>query len=149
MPPSRCLHFSHGLIASFQLCAISSLPSLCTIHHCRCYSHLVHVVFQLCWYVLVAHYPSIFRFDQAIFTLLLTSFSAPPLASNNEPRYVNVFTVHFFFLNVDSFVFLWTWHVLCFLLCLLFVCGTQMYTASFIAVTQHLLYYVHKLTGQP
>ena len=33
------------------------------------------------------------HFDQAIFTLLCTSFSAPPLASNNEPRYLNVFTV--------------------------------------------------------
>ena len=33
------------------------------------------------------------HFDQAIFTLLFTSFSAPPLASNIEPRYLNVFTV--------------------------------------------------------
>ena len=33
------------------------------------------------------------HFDQAIFTLLFTYFSAPPLASNIEPRYLNVFTV--------------------------------------------------------
>ena len=32
------------------------------------------------------------HYDQAIFTLLFTSFSAPPLASNNEPKYLNVFT---------------------------------------------------------
>ena len=33
------------------------------------------------------------HFDQAIYTLLFTSFSAPPFASNMEPRYLNVFTV--------------------------------------------------------
>ena len=33
------------------------------------------------------------HFDQAIFTLLFTYFSAPPLALNIEPRYLNVFTV--------------------------------------------------------
>ena len=30
------------------------------------------------------------HFDQAIFTLLFTSLSAPPLASNNDPMYLNV-----------------------------------------------------------
>ena len=52
------------------------------------------------------------HFDQAICTMLFTSFSAPPLASNNVPSYVNIFTVFIFFLNVDSFVFFWAWHVL-------------------------------------
>ena len=33
------------------------------------------------------------HFDQAIFPLLLTSFSAPPLASNIETRYFNLFTL--------------------------------------------------------
>ena len=62
---------------------------LCSIHHGRFYSRLVHFVFQLCWYVPVAHHPSSsLHFDQAIFTLLFTSFSAPPLALNIEPRYL-------------------------------------------------------------
>ena len=32
------------------------------------------------------------HFDEAIFILLFTYFSASPLASNNEPRYLTVFT---------------------------------------------------------
>ena len=69
-----CL-FPHGLVSSFllptaacafQLCAtfplllLSNCPTICTIHHGRFYSRLVHFVFQLCWYVHVAHHPSSF-----------------------------------------------------------------------------------------
>ena len=45
-----------------SLCAMSSSPSfqLSNIHHGWFYSRLVDGVFQLCWYVPVAHHPSSF-----------------------------------------------------------------------------------------
>ena len=91
VPLSRGLHFSHDLIWSFllpttacafQLCAISSPPSFvlsCLVLSCMFLSQITPVVSL--------------HFDQAIFTMLFTSFSAPPLASNIEPRYLNVLTV--------------------------------------------------------
>ena len=71
---SRCLHFSHDLVSSFllppqhahfscvqfPLLLLSNCPTFCTIHHGRFYSRLVHFVFQLYWYVPVAHHPSRF-----------------------------------------------------------------------------------------
>ena len=35
-------------------------PTFCFIHDGRFYSRLVHIVFQLCWYVPVTHHPSSF-----------------------------------------------------------------------------------------
>ena len=127
MPLSRCLHFSHELIVSFllptatlahfscvhfPLLLLSNCPTCCTIHHCRVYSRLGYFFFQLCGMFLSHITPIISpHFDQAIFTVLFTSFSAPPLASNNEPRHLNVFTVFTYFTELDSLVFFWTWHV--------------------------------------
>ena len=151
MPLSRCLHFSHDIGSPFllptaacalQLCAyplflLSNCPKFCTIHHGRFYSRRVHFVFQLCWYVPVAHHPNSFlssTFDQAIFPVLFTSFWAPSLTLNNEPIYLNC--LHFFFLNVDRLIFFWAWHVFCFS-----VRGTQMSLSISLAATQLLLYY--------
>ena len=78
-----------NFLSSFFNC-----PTFCTIHHGRFYSRLVHFVFQLCWYVPVAHHPSSFPplWPGNLYSVF-TAFSAPPLASNIEPRYLNVFTV--------------------------------------------------------
>ena len=72
---SRCLHFSHELqfrlssfppqhahfiCVQFPLLLLSNCPTFCTIHHGWLYSLLVNFVFQLCWYVPVAHHPSSF-----------------------------------------------------------------------------------------
>ena len=87
------------------------------------------------------------HFDQAIFTLLFTPLSAPPLSSNNEPKYLDMFTVcTSFVLIVVILVLFWAWHVGAYsvFLCLLLVRGTQMYLSISLAAPQLLLYYVHK-----
>ena len=109
---------AHFSCVQFPLLLPSNCPTSFTIHHGRFYSRLVHFVFQVCWYVPVAHHPVVsLHFDQAIFTLLFTSFSA----SNNLPRYC----IRFFFLNVDSLVFFWAWHAHWFFLCLHFSPGNS------------------------
>ena len=104
------------------------------------FSRCVHFVFQLCWYVPVAHSVVSLHCDQAIFTLLFTSFSAPPLASNYESRYLKVFTV---FTSFSNGLFLGMACTL-FFFCLLLVRGTQMSLSISLAATQCLLYYVRK-----
>ena len=53
--PPQHAHFS---CVQFPLLLLSNCSTLCTIHYGRFYSRLVHFVFQLCWYVPVAHHPS-------------------------------------------------------------------------------------------
>ena len=58
---SSCpLQHAHFSCVQFPLLLLSNCPIFCTIHHGRFYCRLVHFVFQLCWYVPVAHHPSSF-----------------------------------------------------------------------------------------
>ena len=82
----------------------------------RFYSRLVHFVFQLCWYVPVAHHPSSFpplwpgNLYSVVYIFLCSSVGIKHWAQILERFHC----LHFFFLNVDSLVSFWTWHILCF-----------------------------------
>ena len=54
-----CPPRAHLSCVQFPL-ILSNCPTFCSIHHGRFYNRLVHFVFQLCWYVPVAHHPSSF-----------------------------------------------------------------------------------------
>ena len=64
------------------------------LHHGRVYSRLVHIVFQLCWYVPVAHHPVVYIF-------LCSSVGIKQGGQILE----HFHCLHFFFLNVESLVF--------------------------------------------
>ena len=134
VPLSRCIHISHHTWSSliFPLAYRSMRISIVcnflssfflTAQHPAPYTMAGFIVLL---YTLSFNFVGMFlshitpvvslHFDQAIFTLLFTSFSAPLLASNNEPRYFQerFHWIHFIFLNVDSLVFFWAWHAHCF-----------------------------------
>ena len=111
---SSCLtqhaHFSH---VQFPL-LLSNCPTFCSIHHGRFYSRLVHFVFQLCWYGPVAHHPSSFlplwpgNLYSVVYIILGSSVGIEHWAQILERFHC----LYFFFLNVDSLVFFWAWHIL-------------------------------------
>ena len=90
--PPQHAHFS---CVQFPLLLLSNCPTFCTTHHGRFYSRVLYTLSFNFVGMFLSHITPVvsLHFDQAIFTLLFTSFSAPPLASNIEPRYLNVFTV--------------------------------------------------------
>ena len=55
--PPQHAHFS---CEQLSLLLPSDSPTSSSVHHSRFYSRLVHIVFQLCWYVPVAHHYSCF-----------------------------------------------------------------------------------------
>ena len=77
--------FEHVQPSAISLLLFCNCPTFCMIIHDLIHSHPVHFFFQLCWYMSLSHITPVvsLHFDQAIFILLFTSFSAPPLASNN------------------------------------------------------------------
>ena len=107
MPLSRCLHFSHGLVSlvfplahrSMRISVVCNFLSsfFLTAQHSAPYTMagFIAVLYTLSFNfvgMFLLHITPVvsLHFDQAIFTLLFTSFSAPPLASNIEPRYLNI-----------------------------------------------------------
>ena len=103
-----------NFLSSFFLTAQHSAPY--TMAGCNLYSRLVHFVFQLCWYVPVAHHTSSFppfwpgNLYSVVYVFLCSSVGIEHWAQILKRFHC----LHFLFLNVDSLVFFWAWHVLLF-----------------------------------
>ena len=115
LPPSA-ISFSwrHLYLTSAHVHTIST-SSLCGIPPsgtCVPLSRCLHFSHDLAESFLLPTATCAFQLCAISSSCLFTSFLARPLPSNNEPRYFKHFhCLHFLFLNVDSLVFFWAWHV--------------------------------------